>query len=182
MQPNEVGLLSHTLKGIDSNATILEWGMGGSTYYLATQLYRDQQLHSIEHNVQWFEDTRKAVLSLPPNANTQVFLHHIPATDSLSVVSNGNALEECPLGLSNYVNFVTRDTKNFDWSTVQLVLVDGIARGAVLASMLTRLRPGTAVLLHDYINRESWYDWAVNLYTLETVSGTMVKLRVPERR
>lgn len=52
------------------------------------------------------------------------------------------------------------------------------SRGAVLASLIPKLTPGAVVLMHDYIGREHWYNWAVQLYTVESISGTMIKLRV----
>lgn len=182
MQPDEVEYLTHALKGIESNAVVLEWGMGGSTYYLSQQLVRDQRLHSIEHDVQWFEQARKTIENLPRQDNTQVFLHHAPAEKVLSVVSNGTALEECPVGLANYINFAPLMRKDFDWSRVQLVLVDGVSRGSVLASLLMKLTPGTVVMMHDFTSdREHWYNWIVPAYDLEGIQGAMIKLRVPAR-
>jgi hypothetical protein len=66
-----------------------------------------------------------------------------------------------------------------DWKDIDMVLVDGIARGPCLATLKLYLRKGVTVFLHDYDEeRAVWYDWAVNMYDRVELSDKLLKLRV----
>ena len=75
----------------------------------------------------------------------------------------GQPYEETPVACADYIH---ANEIPIPWAKVELVLVDGFVRGAVLAVIRTKVTQGIAVFLHDYAGREWWYDWAVRLYTV----------------
>lgn len=184
------------IKGIiakaPEDAIFVEFGCGGSTLMFASSMLPTQQLYSIEHNGEWFEKVKAALQA--QNVLNVTLLWYAPFQGhELSIVYEdktkkiisekelrpfGNMYEELPIGLDNYINVTSVD---IEWSRVAAVLVDGVARGAVLAVLRTKLNPGTLVLLHDARRREPWYKWAVDyLYEGVEMIDTLLVLRVPK--
>jgi hypothetical protein len=145
---------------LDDRATIVEFGCGGSTLMLAKALKPTQSLVSIEHNPEWFAKIRDAVKSYP---NVYMYLR-TPDSPVDGLWPFANPGEETPTGCEGYINAVNTD---IDWyNSVDMVFVDGFVRGAVLAAVRSKIPywKSIDVFLHDYVGREWWYDWAVNLY------------------
>jgi len=170
MHPDEQDTLIGALPLLSMNATIVEFGSGGSTCMFADHLGAVQYLISIEHNAEWYNkvtDALKTSRNLP-----RIQYHYIPPAYPLEFYAFAHPYEECPAGLENYIK-----GPDIDWTKVEMVLVDGVARGAVLATLATKLRPNTRIFLHDYTDRETWYDWAVNLYKREERVEKLLELR-----
>ena len=174
MYPDEVTALQATVDALPEAAVIVEFGSGGSTRFFADNLQAARRLVSIEHNAEWYE-TVSIALDQHPNRERITLIYAGPELP-LSRYIFAMPEEEMPAGLARYIHPETP----VSWSDVTCVLVDGVARGACLAALRTKLRPGTTVLLHDYTGREYWYDWAVSLYDRVSLTNTLLTLRVPE--
>lgn len=149
---------------------VVEFGCGGSTLLLASAIAPHQRLISIEHNPEWATKVREMLATLAPDHPRIHVLLYEPV---LKLTQYAKPLEENPAALGNYL------TPAVDWNHAGVVFVDGIARGACLAMLRTRLKSGTTVFLHDYVGREMWYDWATSLYDRVAVIDTLLQLRVP---
>lgn len=154
------------------DAHFVEYGCGGSTLMFADSLKPGDKLTSIEHNYDWSVKVQTAI-DAHPNAAQIELLYHPPAVPA-SVYTFANPQEETPAGLHAYLNPL------IDWRDVDFVLVDGIARGAVLALLAHRVQRDTRIVLHDYTGREIWYDWIVRsgLYDVERLTNMLLELRV----
>jgi len=182
----EIRELIRLVQGASPNAMFVEWGTGGSTQYVATKLRGTQIYFAIEHNVAWYQQVQKGLPAFDKQAH--VSLHHIAATisefdfDERYLRPIGHSREEVPTGLEAYIHgdgCISELTGTpLDWDKVEGAFVDGLARGAVLMMLATNLRQGTTVLLHDYVGRESRYDWALRGYTKIKVVQSMLVLKV----
>lgn len=179
MYPDEINLISQIVDNLHDNAKIVEWGSGGSTMLFLSKLKPNQKLISIEHNQTWFDKVDQETKDNPKRSQlTQVF---IPLDADLW--GYGIPSEENPCFTNNYTNpEKSHDVSIFD---ADLILVDGIARGACLATVRSKLSNNKAiVLLHDYSDgkhsssfiRTEWYQWAVNLYSGVEVTNTLALL------
>jgi hypothetical protein len=178
MYPEEIPVLQALVDAVPTNGVILEYGSGGSTQFFADNLGEGRRLISIEHNEEWYDKVTVALKGHPHTDRIERFLHKPDFPLSRYVFANPE--EEMPAGLQDYIH--TNLALPYTYSAVDFVLVDGVARGACLAALRTRLAPGTIVALHDYTGRENWYDWAVRLF--DVVSGPigragLLTLRVP---
>jgi hypothetical protein len=175
MYEDEFNHFMATLDSLPDSANIVEFGSGGSTYQIGQRLKERQDLFSIEHNPEWFAKVRNAVRELPAFGR----IHRTLSAPTSSIQQDGFARpqEETPTGVTNYIHPSFKIP--LDWLSVNLVLVDGIARGACLAALRSKLAPRTTVFLHDYKGREDWYEWAVKLYEHVSLTNTLLELRVP---
>lgn len=172
--------LTEAAQAIPDDGYIVEWGMGGSTLIFADQLKPQQHLISIEHNREWFEKVQTSLANHP--AHDRIHMVFVLPELPLYVYAFAQPQEEMPAGCKYYIDptrIVGAMPHPFDWHRASFVLVDGIARGPVLASLRSKLLSNTPVYLHDYVGREMWYDWAVNLYDIDARVGVLLKLRVP---
>lgn len=174
---------------LEDNANIVEFGCGGSTMMFADYLLpntehpkRSRTLISVEHNHDWHGKVQAAVDAHP--AKHLIDLLYFRPELALDVYGFAHPHEETPAGLTNYLNPM------IDWGNVNLVLVDGIARGPCLMSLAARfyrLRERHAgilfnprIVLHDYTGREVWYNWVVysGLYDVERTTNMLLELRL----
>lgn len=137
---------------VPDDGTLVEWGCGGSTIYFLDNLKPNQILVSIEHNNDWYNKI-KDKLANHPNIDRHVFLY-IPSTVANPYYARPE--EESPCGLVDYINPSEDIISNAD-----VFLVDGIARGPIAAFLSVKAKPSAQVIIHDYLGREEWYDWAV---------------------
>lgn len=179
MHPEELQEILQALKDIPENSTILEYGSGGSTSIFANHLGPKQNFSSVEHDRPWFDKVAERVKEHPNAARITYIFANLAFHKGLYRFARPE--EEMAAGLENYVWCPERNPDGWDWSKVNLVLVDGIGRGACLAALRTVLNPGTTVFLHDYTGRENWYDWAVKLYTRVKQTNLLLELRVPNK-
>lgn len=192
MSDTEQIALKQMVLDAPDDAVFVEYGCGGSTCIFALTMRGTQQLHSIEHTREWFDRIGSVLGALPLRG--EVFLHWKPAGDgrplgykigdNTQIIEEhnfrvyGTPSEELPHGLDSYIH--AKGT-NINWSKVHCVLVDGVARGAVLAVLRHKLPAGAIVILHDAALRVDWYRWAVNdLYEVVQLVDNMLWLRVPK--
>lgn len=156
------------LASFPNNATYMEWGSGGSTLWLNQQNIQQELGHtiiSVEHNVGWYEDVRKALNNyLSPTEKDFLYLLKQSKFDGITVGEQripfiATPFEEMPVALSHYIH-----PEEVDFSTVDVFLVDGLARGACLANIKMFAKTGAKIFLHDIDQREEWYQWATDLW------------------
>jgi hypothetical protein len=137
--PNKPWLCKDATSFIDNwlseNDTLLEWGSGRSTYYLANRV---RSMTSVEHDGDWY----KAVSAGLTERHIQnVTLLQLNATDDASATT----------GISNICNTF----RDFE---LDLVLVDGICRAECALNILTKIRPGGLLIIddaHRYLSSDS---------------------------
>lgn len=179
MYEDEVAHLEETVKGLADNAKLIEWGSGGSTTMFLELLKPGQRLISIEHNEEWYNKVTEALKDHPKRKQLD-YLFIPPDGIDLRFWGYGVPNEENPTFLQEYIN----PEKAFDDIEIfnaDFYLVDGIARAACLANIYGRIKntKDVPVYIHDYVGREQWYDWAVDLYgDAEVVGKTLLKLSV----
>lgn len=169
MRDAELAKYAKILQSLPPDAHVVEYGCGGSTVWLSERLQPPQRLDSIEHNLDWFMRVHDVVKHVP-----FITMHlHSPMLP-LERYRFAQPEEEMPAGLTQYLN------PGVNWSDVSLVTVDGVARSAVLARLPYFLKSGTTVLLHDYADRELWYDWAIvgPRYIRVSLTQTLLELRI----
>lgn len=159
MTMDDQKILSDAVLALPEDAVIVEYGGGGSTIMLTKLLQGSQRLITIEHNVDWYHKIKTALADVDGNFRSSLNLR-TPDAES-SVWPFGQYYEETPYACADYIHAVD---VFIPWDRVRMVLVDGFVRGAVLAMLTTKLTTHTSVFLHDYLNREAWYEWAVRLY------------------
>ncbi|TDJ58096.1 MAG: class I SAM-dependent methyltransferase [Planctomycetota bacterium] len=130
------------LKHLDSGARMLEWGSGGSTVWFADRLPDAAQLTSVEHDRQWHETLSAAI---GERSNVRLLL----AEPANPLGRNATIDEENPAPLAAYLGAA-------DGATYDVIVVDGVARGACLERARELLAPGGVVFLHDA--QRDWYD------------------------
>lgn len=137
-------------------ARVLEWGMGGSTVWLAEHLPRGARLVSVEHDPRWHDEVSRAV---GERGHCELLLREQEGPAR----RNATPEEEDPAGLERYIGAV--DGRTFD-----VIVVDGVARRACLERARGLLAPGGIVFLHDA--QRPWYDGAKRLLIEREVIGT----------
>lgn len=172
MTANEGGKLIQTIQSCSNTAIIIEYGSGGSTVALGKALRSQQQLFSIEHTQEWYRSISTEISKLHiPN----VSVLHCPVGGSAGAAySYGLQAEEFPIGCEQYLH------PSINWNRVEMVFIDGVARGACLAITRIRCRPGTYAAIHDYVGREKWYNWAIDpYYTRISTTDSLLLLQIP---
>lgn len=123
--------------------TIVEWGSGGSTVYIASHKPQGASLISVEHYKEWYDKVKPEVADIP-------FVEYCFAPpDDLTWQAFATIEEENPEHLAYYINTPG------DISTVDVFLVDGVARGTILDRIAREAKPSAVVLLHDA--ERDWY-------------------------
>ncbi len=152
------GLLSGPVK------TFVEFGGGGSTVYWAERLRWDQRLIVVEHDVAW---ANRIIEGIRGNPKVSLLWH--PEDEGVIAHGYGIPDEENPVGLASYIQLA------IDLSNSDMFLIDGVARGAVLATLRQFAAPSAIILLHD--QPRGWTRWAENLYPKkELVAQTLMRL------
>lgn len=136
------------MKYIAPNRRVLEWGSGGSTLWLADRLPDGASLTSIDHDTIWHENTLRRI---GRRENVELLL--CPPSGTLG--RNATLEEENPDHLHDYIHAV--DGRQFD-----VILVDGVARGACMERAREILAPGGVLFLHDA--HRPWYDIGKSLF------------------
>ena len=177
MNDDEVAYFESFLPGLPKKTKLVEWGSGGSTTMFLEHLKPRQKLISIEHNKEWFDKVSDSLREHPKRDQlTYIYVApkpnpHFRGTDPVNFWGYGHPYEENPAYLEEYVDpeLAVDGLQIFD---ADFFLVDGIARGACLASLRVRARKSAVIFLHDYTSRETWYDWAVDLYPGKQLVGS----------
>lgn len=162
MTHSDFNRLLAAVQAMSPDGVMLEYGGGGSTVTLAQQLHGRQQLITIEPSQTWMDDIADNLRRV--GAEKYVTLHLIPS-HGRGIYTHGRGggdwTEEISAGAEEYIH---ADGANIPWERVEVVLVDGVIRGIILALLREKVSPSTRIFLHDYTDREEWYDWAVRLY------------------
>lgn len=173
MESDELEYVENIIKDMPKDGLMVEWGSGGSTCRWIETLSDNQRLISIEHNESWYNRVTRAVKAHFGNVEDKFKYLHIPER----TIEHGYAtpIEELPIGCEEYIN------PNSDIWDADIFFVDGIARAACALSILhkkTKKKP--VVMIHDYVGRELWYEWAVQFYDAEIVGTTLCRLHLKD--
>lgn len=170
MQQDEIDYMVKLINDLPEDALFVEWGSGGSTCKWLETLRNLQRLISIEHNESWYNRVTRAVKNHFGDVSERFEYIHIPEAHGLEH-GYGNVLEEHPFGTLTYM---TPKDEIFD---ADVFFIDGIARGACAVNTLLRYtRPDAAFFIHDYVGRETWYEWATQYFDVEVVGTTLARL------
>lgn len=185
LNPDEMDCIQDYLKENKTDTTkMVEWGSGGSTLMLIPY-FESGTFISIEHNDEWFDKVSKELGQgdFSDEALENFTYCHLPPNRfgknvDLDFYRYANPFEENPCFARSYINPETDQFKVFD---ADIFFVDGICRGAILATIFAKARNrNAAVFIHDYYGpegRTDWYNWASSLYArTERVGVTMARL------
>ena len=176
---NQMGLGTRQLilDTLNADGEMLEWGSGATTVWMLDHMTENQSLTSVEHVEDWHQEVSQKVtdLELHPKHTYLLRTDQTPLRDNHGELVNTYAspLEETPAGFNDYIN------PGLDLDKYQVILVDGIARGACLARVCMFAREDAVVLLHDIRGRENWYGWATELYqSTEYLTPNLLRLYI----
>lgn len=183
LDDDEIGYLKNFLAKKADGAQMTEWGSGGSTTMFAPY-FETGRFISIEHNEEWFNKVAAELLvmhdrgELTKAATSNAVYCIAPPMLDIRFYGYGVPYEENPVYAANYISPVIPDVDI--WES-DIYFVDGICRGAILATIAVKAKKRDAsVFLHDYYgpeNREPWYKWATGLYSsVEKVGSTLARL------
>lgn len=176
MNADEIDYFKQFLSDMKPGTKFIEWGSGGSTT-LFIDYFADKKLISIEHNEAWYDKVNEALNDEPNRENFHYLF--IPPKQPLDFYGYGIPKEENPTFNDEYINPETAFEDVSIWDA-DVYLVDGISRGACLATVFAKAKNRNAtVFIHDHAGREDWYRWAVNLYPkVEQVGSTLLMLKM----
>lgn len=192
MRAGEVEFFISEFDKLKDDATIVEWGSGGSTLMILNMLKPKQTFISIEHDTSWSKKVIDATRNHPNRKRMDYIVTGLPVIQ-LEVNGGhyingdyqdhkkgmmGKFLEENPSYISNYIDPSILDSKFKRVMSADMFLVDGLARGAILATLRVRASKKSKILLHDYIGRELQYDWAVRLFSSFEIKETFAILKI----
>lgn len=184
LDPDEIVYLKDFVSKLPDDKLVVEWGSGGSTMMFLPYMTTGKFV-SIEHNQEWFDKVSKALVDTDlPKAcyDNFVYCYQPPSYLGVNVdirfYGYGVPFEETTCFAASYIDPGLRYPKLFN---ADMYFVDGICRGAVLATIASKaVKRDAAVFIHDYYGderREDWYKWASNLYTkVEKVGSTLARL------
>lgn len=171
MHNDELDYVEKHIKEMPKDGLMVEWGSGGSTCRWLETLTDEQRLVSIEHNENWFNRVTRAVKNEFGDVEGKFKYLHIPE----QTIEHGYAtpVEELPIGCEEYIN-----PKENVWDA-DIFFIDGIARAACALTVLhKKTKKNPVVMIHDYVGREAWYEWAVQFYDAEVVGKTLCRLHL----
>ena len=181
---NEIEYFEQFMKNKVPGSKMVEWGSGGSTA-MFIPYFSTGSLISIEHNKEWFDKVIAETRGYDKKymENFEYLLcepEHKGHPVDIRFYGYGVPYEENPCFASTYINPETPDRSIFD---ADIYFVDGICRGAVLATIAVKAKKrDAAIFIHDYFGSEergSWYAWASNLYgEVRQVGSTLARLHL----
>ena len=185
LHPAEQKFLVDQVRSLGPSSVVTEWGSGGSTILMLNNMVDDQRLISIEHSEKWWNKVTELARGLPEDVAKRLIYHHVPTGMPYEAGADRDAMdlraytystpaEELPTYNRAYINPYEGCFHS------DLYLVDGISRGACLATIYAKASNRDAVvLLHDHTGREEWYSWATSLYkTAEKGPDNFLVLRM----
>jgi hypothetical protein len=166
MMPDEITYVENLIRDLPIDGKMVEWGSGGSTVHWLNELKETQTLISIEHNSDWYNKVKNSI------GEKNNFKYFFADTSSIHHDHGyGGVNEENPFNTASYVN-PTSEIYDAD-----LFFIDGIARGACLATvLLKRTKKDSIILIHDYELRKMAYNWITQFCTVKKVGETLVNV------
>lgn len=192
LDPDEIEYLKDFMANKPDGTKMVEWGSGGSTT-MFVPYFTTGQFISIEHNTEWFDKVSEELRTgdYDPEAMKNFIYAFVPPIVDIRFYGYGVPYEENPCFAYDYINpRIIDDGKLVDLWDSNVFFVDGICRGAILATIRAKsvntwdatqekwVRP--TVFIHDYYGqemREPWYRWASSLYSnVERVGNSLARL------
>ena len=187
LDPDEITFFEQFLANKAPGSEMVEWGSGGSTT-MFVKYFQTGRLVSIEHNAEWYKKVSEEMVyggEYPRECLDNFSYIFKPPTFEdqpidIRFYGYGVPFEENPCFASTYID-PTDDVFCLNIWNSDIYFVDGICRGAVLATIHTKAKKrDAAVFIHDYFGPEKrvpWYNWASNLYTdVKQVGSTLARL------
>lgn len=138
-------------ENVDASMSVFEYGSGGGTLFLSERV---GELHSVEHDPEWYEATRSALAAA--GVEVDYILAEALPVDGPDVpygLHSFTSTQPESRGLA-YENYVRAVDKLPD-ASLDLVIVDGRARPSCAARALPKVRGGGHILL-DNSDREDY--------------------------
>jgi len=187
LDADEITFFEQFLVNKAPGSEMVEWGSGGSTT-MFIKYFNTGRLVSIEHNEQWYDKVREEILigdEYPGECCENFsYIFKPPTFEGQSIdirfYGYGVPFEENPCFASTYIDPADDIFCPNIWNS-DIYFVDGICRGAVLATIHAKAKKrDAAIFIHDYFGPEKrvpWYNWASNLYTdVKQVGSTLARL------
>ncbi len=189
MDPPEIEYFEQLMKNKSPGTKMVEWGSGGSTAMFVPH-FTTGRFISIEHNLEWYEKVSIEIIRGDKYSNecmdNFVYLHKPPVYNGHLINKDfygyGVPFEENPCFAGAYIDPSSDVFCPPIWDA-DIYFVDGICRGAILATILHKASKRSAhVYIHDYFGpegREPWYIWASSMYhSVEQIGTTLARLRL----
>jgi hypothetical protein len=128
---------------VDRSQTVFEYGSGGGTLFLAQ---RAGEVHSVEHDREWYEATRTALDEA--GADVDYVLAEPSPIDGPEPPYGADSFTSTESLARSYEAYVKTIDKLGD-SSLDLVVVDGRARASCAKRALPKVRDGGHILLDN---------------------------------
>jgi hypothetical protein len=187
LDPDEITFFEQFLTNKAPGSEMVEWGSGGSTT-MFVKYFQTGRLVSIEHNEEWYKKVSEEMVcggEYPRECLDNFSYRFRPPTFEAQPIDirfygYGVPFEENPCFASTYIDPTSDVFCPNIWNS-DIYFVDGICRGAVLATIHAKAKKrDAAIFIHDYFGPEKrvpWYNWASNLYTdVKQVGSTLARL------
>ncbi len=127
-------------KYLSSDATVMEWGSGGSTIEFSKKV---KKYYSVEHNEGWYNKVRGAISS-----NTTLYYRPVNKIPPEEPYYNQSTYEY----YQSYVDVVYEIGEIFD-----IALIDGRARRLCALKIIPYLKTNAVVIIHDWCLRPCYH-------------------------
>jgi hypothetical protein len=138
-------------ENFSNRQTMLEWGVGGSTFCFSRHVYK---YYAIEHDYDWYNkvckellkrDTSNVMLNFALPNDREAYDYNI----DVPIFNNEKGKDI----FKHYINYCTNFPFAFDF-----VLIDGRARKHCAFKIHPLLKPESLVFFHDFNNRPYYHD------------------------
>ncbi|MGY6522405.1 MAG: class I SAM-dependent methyltransferase [Mongoliitalea sp.] len=148
--------IEYLKKLVHPKMKVFEYGSGGSTRFFAERVL---EVHSVEHNEEWYRIVKEALVS-KENLNLYLKTGCNVTKDSFDIISDE---PEDGLDYREYTKVISNFADNY----FDLVFVDGKARNACIQHALPKLK-SNGILIVDNSNRRKLAD------SLDLIKNSMV--------
>ncbi len=176
MHKDEYEFITSHLK---DDATMLEWGSGGSTLYFPKFV---KKYYSIEHYEEWYNKVSNSLKKSDISNVEQIFVPSSP--ENWDRPKNWRAIKNFSTPtdfFTDYINHVDKINKKFDY-----ILVDGRCRTQCALKALYYLKEDGILFFHDFYPRHQYgYHNVLNFYDeiggIKHTNQTVVALKKKKR-
>lgn len=166
MTPCEADLYFSHIIGVEK---VLEFGMGGSTFFACNANVK--HVGTVETDSQFMESAVEN-LNLSPFIESRIlniFMRNIGRTKLW-----GYPIVPPPVEVIRQFVEIPEEFRDSE-----IFFIDGRYRVACGASIyLNASNKNAKILIHDFDRRRAWYNALREIYTIEEVSGTLVRLKI----